>query len=295
MQRLSIRFLITALAALFIATQSLSTSAQITGGATGRVRFHNEASDTTRITEILIAETSREARNAQQRIPEIARLFLDAPYQAATLEGDPEMVTIDIDEFDCTSFVETVLALAITADENRSSWRDYVYNLERLRYRNATCTDYASRLHYFSDWVVDNSHRGLIEEVTARIASPSYQVKTLDYMSLNRDQYPALKDSLQFERIKNAEIGYRSHRFPYIKPGSIREAKLQEGDIVAITSKTPGLDVQHMGFIVIEKKVPYLLHASSKAGKVIIDKVPLADYLTRTKNASGIRVVRLKD
>ena len=50
-----------------------------------------------------------------------------------------------------------------------------------------------------------------------------------------------------------------------------------------------------MGILFIdEKNVPYLLHASSKAGKVILDTTPLDRYLTQN-SLTGIRVIRLKE
>ena len=44
--------------------------------------------------------------------------------------------------------------------ENRKSWRDFIYNLKRMRYRSGEINGYPSRLHYVSDWIVDNRFRG---------------------------------------------------------------------------------------------------------------------------------------
>lgn len=152
---------------------------------------------------------------------------------------------------------------------------------------------YASRLHYISDWIVDNNHRGNMTEVTDRIGRADHQIKTLDYMSQNRNLYPALKDSATFAKLKNAEIGFRSHRFPYIKTMNIKGAELREGDIVAITTSTKGLDVTHMGVVTLKNGTPHLIHASSKAGKVVEDELPLHEYVRRNRNATGIRVIRI--
>lgn len=262
------------------------------------VKFSNEANDTTRITKALLEATGMQGTPGS-RIAAIGRMFIDTPYKAGTLEGEQEKLTVNMGEMDCTTFVETVMALSYTAGERRLSWRDFVYNLERLRYRGGEMTDYASRLHYVSDWIVDNIHRGNLTEVTSTINGSLYQVKTLDFMSSNRDKYPQLADSLQFERIKNTEIGYRSHRYPYIKTSRIGHkntaAALQDGDIVALTTSIPGLDVSHMGIVVIENGVPHLLHASSATGKVIIDKASLYDYMRRNKKITGLRVLRMAD
>ncbi len=235
----------------------------------------------------------------QKRVAFIARQFIDTPYVGGTLDGQPEMLTVNLDQMDCTTMVETVMALAYTVGERRQSWHDFLFNLERIRYRNGEMTDYGSRLHYISDWVVDNVHRGNFTEATDQFQACNYAVKTIDFMSRNAEKYPQLADSVQLERIKNTEIGYRSHRFPYIKKERVGSkqvtAGLHEGDIIALTTKIAGLDVSHMGIIIMENGTPHLLHASSSAGKVIIDKRPLAEQLRRNINLTGIRVFRMTE
>lgn len=261
------------------------------------VEFHNEATDTAKITDILVKSVNIE--NSGERIGSIGRSFIGTPYVAHTLEGETEMLRINVDELDCTTFVETVIALAYTAGEKRTSWRDFIYNLERFRYRDGKLNGYASRLHYISDWIINNSYRGNIVEVTNRLPSHRYLIKTIDYMSAHRDSYPALADSATFEKIKGVEMGYRNHRYPYVKSQflSSKEVKaaLKEGDVVALTCGLKDLDVCHMGIIVIEKGEPYLLHASSSHGKVEITNVPLSEFMKKNRSLTGIRVIRLAE
>lgn len=224
--------------------------------------------------------------------------FVGTPYVAHTLEGRPEVLTVNLDELDCTTFVETVMALSYTVGEGRSTWRDFLYNLQRLRYRRGEVNGYASRLHYISDWVIDNTHRGNFREVTANFPAVAYQVRTIDFMSANRSKYPALADDSEFERMRSVEIGYRNHRFPYIKNSDLAKkttmAELRSGDILALVTKMKNLDVTHMGIIIKQEGVPYLLHASSTNGKVELTSVPLADFMKRNPSLIGIRVFRLE-
>ncbi|MDE5719438.1 MAG: DUF1460 domain-containing protein, partial [Paramuribaculum sp.] len=265
--------------------------------APGEACFADEKTDTATITRMLSQAETLDLRTPNARMAALGRMLADTPYAAGTLEGDTECLRIDMQRMDCTTFVETVAAMAITIGEGRSSWHDMVYNLERLRYRQGHIDGYASRLHYISDWIIDNAHRGTLTDMTSRVVTtPSYQVKTLDFITRNRDKYPALADSATFEAMKNMEIGFRSHRFPYIKTSAIDKADIQEGDIIAIVTKTPGLDVQHIGIATrdTDGKI-HLLHASSAAGKVIVDPLPLATYIQRRRTAQGIRVVRLNN
>lgn len=259
------------------------------------VRFRNEVADTTRITAALIELDKGKKATPQMLVSEAGKMFIGTPYVAGTLEESPEMLTVDTEHLDCTTFVEMTTAMAITVANRRTSWRDYVYNLQQLRYRGGNVDGYASRLHYISDWIVDNSHRGLLQEVTDRIGHADYAVKSLDYMTSHRDSYPALADSANFAGVKNAEIGYRSHRFPYIKPQHVKNADIREGDIIAIVTNIKGLDVSHLGIATIVDGKVHLMHASSKKGEVIIDPLPLLEYLRKNRTAIGIRVIRIKD
>ncbi len=259
------------------------------------------ACDTARITRLLIeARESVASDNPQDYVAHFARGFLGAPYVAATLESPDgvERLVVDLDEFDCTTLVETVCALSRTAASGRTSWRDYVRALTDMRYRKGVIDGYPSRLHYIADWVLDNSARGNLTDAAPSFPTTDYVVKTLDFMTRNADKYPALADSANLAAMKRVEEGYRSHRFPYIRKNLMltdkkTAAALREGDIVALTCDTPGLDVSHLGIIVLQNGVPYLLHASSAAGAVVIDKLSFADYLKKGRRLTGFRVLRL--
>lgn len=276
--------------AAFAATAANSVSAV----TPSQVIFSNEANDTTEITNILV-ENSKNAPEANNLMVSIGKYFVDVPYKGGTLDGETEELKVNLQGMDCTTFVENVAAMTMTILERRSSWIDFVYNLERLRYRGGTMKGYASRLHYVSDWILDNAHRGILTEMTDRVGNPKYQVKTLDFMTANRDKYAALADSANFEELKNAQIGFRSHRYPYIRSAEADKASILPGDIIAITTKTEGLDVSHVGIAVEVDGRIHLLHASSKEGKVCISSLPLGEYLRRNRNATGIRVIRLRD
>lgn len=287
---------------LYICIIALTSLFHANASAQGneRVRFHNLARDTTRITEILTQVLLNDPGTPGDRIETIGRLFLDTPYVAHTLEVDsgmPEVITVNIDELDCTTFVETVAAMALTVGESRSSWRDFVYNLEKLRYRGGEMDGYASRLHYIADWIIDNSYRGNVKDMAPLFPKVNYTTKTINFMSANRDRYVALADSTQYERILSIENGYRNHRYPYIKTMDLSnkaiKSAFRSGDMVALTSNLKNLDVTHMGIIVKIDGEPYLMHASSSLGKVVITSVPLDEFMRRNRNLTGLRVIRL--
>ena len=69
--------------------------------------------------------------------------------------------------------------------------------------------------------------------------------------------------------------------------------QIKNGDIVLFTTSAKGLDVSHMGIIVVERNRVCLLHASSKSRTVILEQQPLYNYVSSNKAITGIRVVRL--
>lgn len=277
---------------LFVASNIVATQA----ATPQEMRFHC-ANDTTKITQLLQRGIESGIKDANSLVAQYGEWLLGTPYVAHTLEGDTEMLTINIDELDCTTFVETLYALTRTTLTGRYSWRDFAHNLEDIRYRGGNLNGYASRLHYISDWIIENTFRGNIKECTQDFNGVQYMVKNIDFMSKNRDKYPALANDEVFMKIKGTEIGYRNHRFPYLKVDFNNQKRikkmLKSGDIVAIVTNIKNLDVQHMGVIVLKKDIPYLLNASSVGKKVQIEEIDLAEYLRRNKTAIGIRVIRI--
>lgn len=261
----------------------------------GPVRFHNESTDTTRINQLLASVAN--VRDSGERIATLGLELVGTPYVAHTLEGDTEQLTVNLDELDCTTFVETVMALAMTAGEGRTSWRDFIYNLQRLRYRNGDINGYGSRLHYICDWAIDNNHRGNFHDATTEFPAYNYVVRTIDFMSSNRDKYPALTDDAEFERIKSIELGYRNHRFPYIKTSGLNDKGIRKafrnGDVVGLVTKLKNLDVTHMGIVIVKDGTPYLLHASQANGRVELSSTPLAEYMKKNLGLMGLRVFRM--
>ena len=220
------------------------------------------------------------------------------PYVAHTLEGDSEMLTINIDELDCTTFIETLYALTRTTLNGRYSWRDYAHHLEDLRYRRGEMGDYSSRLHYISDWIIDNSNRGNLVDVTSDIKCVRYKIKDINYMSTHRDSYPSLANDTIYEKIKNFEVGYRNHRFPYIKKESLNskdvKAAVRRGDFVGLVTRIDGLDISHLGIVELDSEGNIvLLDASSIGMKVMLESIDLKHQLSKNPKNEGVRFFRL--
>lgn len=263
-----------------------------------QMRFHCEG-DTARIGELLNEGRESGLTEANALVSFYAHRLLGTPYVGHTLEGDTEMLTINIHELDCTTFIETLYALTRTTMERRVSWRDYARHLESVRYRGGTMGDYSTRLHYISDWIVDNRSRGNLVEVTPDVPHSKYTVKTIDFMTTHAESYHSLKnDSAMVEKIRRVESGYTNHRMPLLPKSWLQdkqvEQTLREGDFVGLMTTTRGLDISHLGIVVKDKKGHlHLLDASMSGGKVMEETPTLRDQLRNYKSNLGIRVFRL--
>lgn len=282
---------------LLVACAPKQPAQQVAQAATtAQMRFHCD-SDTTVINQLLAKGYESNITDANALVEFYARQLLGTPYVAHTLEGDEEMLTINIHELDCLTFIETLYALTRATLEQRYSWRDFAANIENVRYRGGKMGDYSSRIHYMSEWIIDNNMRGNLKEITPDLPHADYLVKNIDYMTKHPDQYRQLKnDSVMVEKIRRYEL--RNHRYPYLKRSWLNDkgvkAALRSGDFVSLVTKMDGLDVSHNGIIIVDEKGdPYLLDASMSGGKVMLEDKPLFKYLERSKSNIGIRVYRM--
>ncbi|MFC3878674.1 N-acetylmuramoyl-L-alanine amidase-like domain-containing protein [Algoriphagus namhaensis] len=226
---------------------------------------------------------------------EIGQWFLGTEYVAKTLElpGEEKLV-INLQGVDCTTYLESVIALTRLAQKQEYTFEAFEGELELIRYRNGENTGYPSRLHYFSDWMYANGEKGLFQNITQEIGGVPYPNQP-SFMSENPQFYPQLADPKNVEAIKatEAEIGKRSYFYiPKEKVAEV-EDQIQSGNLIAITTTINNLDMVHVGFAIEHQGRIHLLHASSASMQVEISDLPLSDYLARNKTQSGIMVSKI--
>lgn len=231
-----------------------------------------------------------------------ARLFLGRPYVAHTLEvNDREQLVTNTRELDCTTLVENVTALTLCVYRNRYTWHDFKRTLLELRYRGGRLDGYASRLHYFTDWIDDNSRRQVVSERQA--PNPPFtalQTVKVNYMSRHPQAYKALKaHPEQVPQIARQEQALSGRQYRYIPKSQVRNTKVlrqavSDGDIIAITCSKPGLDIAHLGFAVWHADGLHLLNASQLHHKVVEEPMTLGQYLQKHPSHTGIRIIRIK-
>ena len=255
-----------------------------------------EQQDSIRIEQILQNAYTGKRTKTGELITAIANKFIGEKYVGGTLEhGAEEPLFISCTELDCTTFVELVLAIAKTADDGSCRFTDVCHNLETIRYRNGKNNGYPSRLHYISWWIADSAKTWIIEEITPQLSNEKLLLD-LKFMSTHPNSYPMLAEKPELvKEIEQLEIPYRDIEVNYLPKEKLDYAghdNIKSGDIIAITTSIPGLDVTHIGFACYDNGKLCLIHASSGKGKVIKDTTSLREYLAKNKRHTGIRVFR---
>lgn len=226
------------------------------------------------------------------KIISIAKLFINKPYVGGTLEeASPERLIVNLNQFDCSTLVESVIALSLAKENN---FEDFKSKLQNIRYRIGKINNYGSRLHYLTDWLIENEKNGVLQLQTKQLGGVPY-LKKVDFMSTHWNLYSRANSIEIKNEILTCEKDLSKQNLIYIpkqKVASI-ESKIMDGDIIAITTSKAGLDCSHQGIAIWKQGKLHLLHASSTYKKVIISDLPLVDYLNKVTSHSGIMVARI--
>ncbi|MCT7979491.1 DUF1460 domain-containing protein [Laspinema olomoucense] len=235
-------------------------------------------------------------RPLSEIISGVAGQFIGAPYVAGLLDKSPdETLVVSLAGFDCVLFIETVLAIARGIAAQDYTYQGLENRVEEQRYRDGKLTDYCSRLHYFSDWIYDNSKRGLVENITQSLGGIPLN-KTLNFMTQNRQSYPQLADDGNYECIRQVEAKLKDVSLTYIPKDQISTLydRLQPGDIIAAATDIEGLDVSHTGLVYQSKDGKMAFIHASPSGQVTVAP-DLQSYVQAVEGQIGIIVARPLD
>ena len=250
---------------------------------------------------VKLLQEGKKQKGKQDLVLFFARKFLGIPYVASTLENNTdEQLVINLRQLDCTTFVENVLTLTLCTKNGQTTFDDFCNQLRKIRYRNGK-VGYPTRLHYFSEWISDNTRMGFVEETQAP-NPPFSAVQTLqiNFMSTHVDKYPMLVRTPSFIKpIAQMESELNGQTCRYIpKVGILNNAAckqaVKDGNILALVTSRQGLDTSHVGYAIWKKDGLHLFHASSLQKKVVEDKSLLRNYMMKQKSQLGVRVVKVK-
>jgi hypothetical protein len=230
-------------------------------------------------------------------------LAAGTPYVPYTLEeylrngGSPlqEPLTVSLAYFDCVTLVESCLAVArLARSDEAPTWKRFGQEIERMRYRGGKRTGYASRLHYFSEWISDGEKRGLVKNLGRELGAGE-DTRPLRFMTEHRQEYPALANDSMFDDIEEIERRISRtprqvvavERIPQVAP------RIATGDVLGFATRISGLDVTHTAFAYRDREGTLrVLHAPLSGGVVEITRATLPEYVSAIRRATGILVAR---
>ena len=229
-------------------------------------------------------------------VQSVALAFESDPYVANLLDRNPqETLVVSLEAFDCVLYVEAVLALARGIALGDTSYDGFLARLENQRYAGGKLDGYCSRLHYFSHWLLDNEARGNTIDVVAQLGGEA-RAMALSFMSENWELYPRQVESEENRRCiaeMERSLGEIEQYFIPTEEINASAAWLQPGDIIAIATEIPGLDVSHTGLVYVGEEGAGLLHASTDEGITVAEN--LQEFVEETYGATGIVVGRAID
>ena len=189
-----------------------------------------------------------------------------------------------------------MLAMARVLRGGSPTFERFLDELRGIRYRDGRIQGYASRLHYFSDWIENNEGMGIVRDVTRELGGVATD-EPIRFMSANREQYEALEDPATLARIVDVEERLSARTRYYVPERRIAEVapRIRDGDIIAITSALEGLDIAHTGFALWIDGRLHFMNAPLVGKDVRISELPLAARIARIDGQDGIMVARPLD
>ncbi len=234
----------------------------------------------------------------------VGELAAGTPYVPGTLDahlstaGAPppvEPLTLSLTRFDCVTLVEACLAVGRCAGrEGTPSWEQFGQEVERMRYRGGERGGYASRLHYFSEWIRDGAARGLVQDLGAQLDGVPDE-RPLRFMTEHRTSYPALARNEVFDQIGEMERSLDGASRRVVPVARIAEVsdRIETGDVLAFATTIAGLDVTHAAFAYRDGAgVLRVLHAPLSGGVVEITRATLPEYVAAIRRCTGVLVAR---
>ena len=199
--------------------------------------------------------------------------ILEDPELLTALGSGPEIndtVPLFNATYDCTTYVETVGALARSQSD-----KDLAEKLVSIRYRNGLIS-YETRNHFpEADWIPNNESSGNLTDITLQISrkagfTASFVNKDIDKVAwFSSRTVASVKESESIVTVKLAYIPLKKIQMSltHIPQGAVI-------NIVHVDQDRYPVLISHQGFLIWKNGMPYFRHASRNRR---IAEIPFAD------------------
>lgn len=271
-----------------------------------------EPSDKARVTRLLASAASWRTKPVAETVIHFARQLKGIPYVAGTLDkGKEEQLVVNLRGLDCTTYVETVIALTLCTRQGETSFDDFCRHLREIRYDGGR-VDYTARKHYFTYWMEQNQRQGIVsvtepspDDITSGnhpfTAWQDFTKTPVNYMSTHVSSYKMLSAHPEWlpgiRRMEKTMAGRRCRYIPKRLLGKsntkLLRRYIKDGDIIAIITSKKGLDTSHIGIAVWHADGLHMLNASQIHRKVVEEPMTLYTYMQKHPSQLGIRLCRM--
>ena len=265
----------------------------------------------------LLSKFANEA-DLQTRLDQISKSFLGLPYGKGGPLGEGSQGRYDqdplyrFDVFDCTTYVETVMALALSRGVD-----EFENHQDKIRYEDGE-VDYLKRNHFTDlQWIPENVQNGYMDEINTEIVSlrelkiaeavinfpawiRSHKIEQIVIpeasVELKQDRLDELKNLSSNYKNEVASLTYIPIVDLIMRPWTLD--KIPSGTVVNFVRPNWDLteaagthqNISHQGFLFKLGNVVYLRHAST-SGKV--EQLPFIDYLKKFENHPTLKGIHL--
>ena len=243
--------------------------------------------------EALLA--SVQGRSLEARVLGLSEQLVGTPYAHSPLgegEGQDPDPRLRLDRVDCLTFVETVMALALSSSEE-----DVLHVLDSIRYRGRP--GYAERNHLMeAGWLPSNAAKGFVRDVTVQLGGegvlPEAKVIGPEAWASTTARALALPPEARL-----------TGRFPLsVLPAdqvAARAARWPSGTLLLVVREDAPwriTRVSHLGFVVQRGGRTYLRHATRGWKDGVVDE-DLSHLLARharyTWKVQGVSLWEVRD
>lgn len=257
------------------------------------------------------------------RLDKFSKIFLGLPYGDGGPLGEGENGRYDqdplyrFDTYDCTTFVETMMALALSRDVS-----EFEHHLDEIRYEHGKIS-YLTRNHFTDlQWIPFNIQNGYLKEINDQVL-PAQGIKMAEALinfpnwlrSIKIAEIRAPQASMEEKEALLEELHQQANnyvaqmaRVPYLPIVTLVKSpklldRIPTGTLVNFVRPNWDLtdligthqNISHQGFLFRKGKTLYLRHASSSGEKKVME-VPFIDYLKKFENhptMKGIHLMKL--
>lgn len=264
----------------------------LAGTASARWRPPDDAAVAGRLME------AKKQRSLAERIVVVSDPFVGAPYQLSPLgegEGPDPDPRLRFDAFDCTTFVETTLALSLARDLDEARAL-----LDLIRYREGR-PEFLGRRHFpAAEWLPELREMGFLEDITREVGGDEVVVekKVLNPEVWERRRRPSHLE-LPKERIPDGVFSLEVWPLDAARRGQGRIPPGTLLNLVRVDFKSVPVRVSHQGIVIEKNGKRYLRHAADRMYHSVVDE-PLDRFFARMQKykrwpVAGVHLVRITE